>query len=163
MIKIDYNKTYVKRPEVNDIKFTLYQKISDATFQEITDLDLLTKSNSDDFIYLENIQVYKDKYEIFDIFNARNEIYNNFCKDFITEYGTDLTYDYRRDYYFVNISQYCLNDSTIYYSGFNAKTTSIQCKANYVENKFYGEEKVGNSRFKIFQCRKYLSKDFGLN
>ena len=170
VIKIDYNKTYVKRPEVNDIKFTLYQKISDATFQEITDLDLLTKSNSDDliyiekpFIYLENIQVYKDKYEIFDIFNARNEIYNNFCKDFITEYGTDLTYDYRRDYYFVNISQYCLNDSTIYYSGFNAKTTSIQCKANYVENKFYGEEKVGNSRFKIFQCRKYLSKDFGLN
>ena len=121
----------------------------------------MTKSNSDDliyiekpFIYLENIQVYKDKYEIFDIFNARNEIYNNFCKDFITEYGTDLTYDYRRNYYFVNISQYCLNDSTIYYSGFNAKTTSIQCKANYVENKFYGEEKVGNSRFKIFQCRK---------
>ena len=170
VIKIDYNKTYVKKPQVNDIKFFLFQKINDDDYQNITGLDFLTKINSDDLIYiekpfinLENIQVYKDKYEVFDMFNARNEIYNNFCKDFITEYGTDLTYDYRRDYYFVNISQFCLNDSSIYYSGFNAKTTSIQCKANYVENKFYGEEKVGNSRFKIFECRKYLAKDFGLN
>ena len=170
VIKIDYNKTYVKKPEVNDVKFFLYRKINDDDYEEITGLDFLTKKNSDDliyiekpFIYLENIQVYKDKYEVFDIFNARNEIYNNFCKDFITEYDTDLTYDYRRDNYFVNISQFCLNDSTIYYSGFNAKTTSIQCKANYIDNKFYGEEKVGSSRFKIFECRKYLAEDLGIN
>ena len=170
VIKIDYNKTYVKKPEVNDVKFFLYKKINDDDYEEITGLDFLTKKNSDDliyiekpFIYLENIQVYKDKYEVFDIFNARNEIYNNFCKDFITEYGTDLTYDYRRDNYFVNISQFCLNDSIIYYSGFNPKTTSIRCKANYLENKFYGEEKVGSSRFKIFECRKYLAEDLGIN
>ena len=96
---------------------------------------------------MEYIEVYKDKYEVFDMFNARNEIYNNYCEDFTTEYGTDLTYDFRRDNYFKNISDLCLNDSTIYYSGFNSKTTSIQCKANYLENKFTGEEKVGNSKY----------------
>ena len=170
VIKIDYNRTYEKRPEINDVKFKLYKKISDDEYEEITGLNLIQTKNSNDliyiekpFIYLENIQVYKIKYEAFDIFNARNEIYNEFCTDFTTEYGTDLTYDYRRDNYFVNISDLCLNDSTIYYSGFNSKTTSIQCKANYLENKFTGEEKVGSSRFKIFRCRKYLSKNLGIN
>ena len=170
VIKVDYNKTYIPKPEVNDIEFILYLKISDDEYQEITDIDLLTRKESNDliyiekpFIFLEKIQIYKDKYQIFDIFNARSEVYNDFCEDFTSEYNTDLTYDYRRENYFVNISQFCLNDSTKYYSGFNSKTTSIQCKANYIDNKFYGEEKVGNSRFKIFKCRKYLSKDLGLN
>ena len=170
VIKIDYNKTYVKKPEVNDIKFKLYNKVSADVYNEITGLNLIKKKDSNDliyiekpFIFLENIEVYKEKYEVFDIFNARDEVYNNFCKDFTTEYGTDLTYDYRRDNYFVNISDLCLNDSTIYYSGFNSKTISIQCKANYIQNKFTGEEKVGGSRYKIFRCREYLSKDLGLN
>ena len=170
VIKIDYNRTYEKKPEVNDINFILYKKISNDEYEEISELDLIKPKNSDDliyiekpFIYLENIQVYKLKYEAFDIFNARNEIYNNFCKEFTTEYGTDLTYDYRRDNYFVNISELCFNDSTIYYSGFNSKTTSIQCKANYLINIFTGEEKVGNSRFKIFRCSKYLSDNLGIN
>ena len=170
VIKIDYNKTYVARPEVNDVKFILYNKVSDDEYVEITNLNLIRRKNSDDliyiekpFIFLEYIEVYKDKYEVFDMFNARNEIYNNYCEDFTTEYGTDLTYDFRRDNYFKNISDLCLNDSTIYYSGFNSKTTSIQCKANYLENKFTGEEKVGNSQFKIFGCSKYLSKNLGTN
>ena len=142
VIKIDYNKTYMSKPEVNDVTFILYKKY-DENYVEITDLDLISRKDTNDliyiekpFIFLQNIQKYKDKYEIFDIFNARDEVYNDFCKDFVTEYNTDLTYDYRRDSYFVNISDLCLNDSTQYYSGFNAKTTSIQCKANYIENKF---------------------------
>jgi hypothetical protein len=169
VIKIDYNKTYMSKPEVNDVTFILYKKY-DENYVEITDLDLISRKDTNDliyiekpFIFLQNIQKYKDKYEIFDIFNARDEVYNNFCKDFITEYNTDLTYDYRRDSYFVNISDLCLNDSTQYYSGFNAKTTSIQCKANYIENKFTGEKKVGSSRFKVFNCRKYLAKNLGAN
>ena len=170
VIKIDYNKTYVKKPEVNDIKFKLYNKVSDDVYNEITGLNLIRKKDSTDliyiekpFIFLEYIEVYKEKYEVFDIFNARDEVYNNFCKDFTTEYGTDLTYDYRRDNYFVNISNLCLNDSTIYYSGFNSETISIQCKANYMQNKFTGEEKVGGSRYKIFRCTEYLSEDLGVN
>ena len=170
VIKVDYNKTYATKPEVNDVKFFLFQKIDDEYINITNILDLKTTKDSNDLIYIEkpfirlqNIEVYKNKYEVFDMFNARNDIYNNFCKYFLTEYNTDLTYDYRREHYFVNISHLCFNDSTKYYSGFNSKTTSIQCKANYKENKFTGKAKVGDSRFKVFKCTKYLSEDFGLN
>lgn len=168
VIKIDYNQTYNLQPEVNNVQFFLYKKsIEDDKYYKITDLDLITPIDSDDliyiekpFIYTENINIFKEKYKVFDIFNARNEIYNNFCISFKTEYNTDLTYDYRRDFYFLNLSQYCLNDSTIYYSSFNSETISIQCKANYIENVFI-ENKMGDSRFKIFKCRQYLTKNLG--
>ena len=165
VIKIDYNQTYNLQPEVNNVVFFLYKK--SAEDYKIIDLDLITPIDNDDLIYIEkpliyteNINLFKDKFEIFDIFNARNEIYNKFCIPFKSEYNTDLTFDYRRDVYFYNLSQYCLNDSTIYYSGFNSKTISIQCKANYIENDFT-EDKIGDSRFKIFKCREYLTKNLG--
>ena len=168
VIKIDYNQTYSLNPEVNNVVFFIYKKSienNNIIYNNITDLDLITPMDGDDLIYIEkpliyteNINLFKDKFEVFDIFNARNEIYNNFCIPFKSEYNTDLTYDYRRDVYFYNLSQYCLNDSTIYYSGFNSKTISIQCKANYIENVFT-EGKMGDSRFKIFNCRQYLTKN----
>ena len=161
--KIDYNQTYNLQPEVNDVKFLLYQKSAlDGKYHQITNIDLISPIDSDDliyiekpFIYTENINSYQEKYKIFDIFNARDEIYNNFCIPFTSEYNTDVTYDFRRQVYFVNLTKYCTNDSTIYYSGFNSETISVQCKANYIENKF-AEENVGDSRFKVFRCRSYL-------
>ena len=161
--KIDYNQTYNLQPEVNDVKFLLYQKSAlDGKYHQITNIDLISPLDSDDliyiekpFIYTENINSYQEKYKIFDIFNARDEIYNNFCIPFTSEYNTDVTYDFRRQVYFVNLTKYCTNDSTIYYSGFNSETISVQCKANYIENKF-AEENVGDSRFKVFRCRSYL-------
>ena len=53
VIKIDYNKTYVKKPEVNDIKFKLYNKVSDDVYNEITGLNLIRKKDSTDLIYIE--------------------------------------------------------------------------------------------------------------
>jgi hypothetical protein len=164
VIKIDYNQTYKIQPEVNDVKFYLYY-YTGSEYIRINDLDLLTEMEGEDliyiekpFIYTENIKLNQSKYEVFDIFNARNEIYNNGCIPFTSEYGTDVTYDFRRDIYFFNLSDYCLNDSTIYYSSFNAETISIQCKANYLENIFI-EDKVGDSRFKIFKCWKLVPKN----
>ena len=165
VIKIDYNQTFSLQPEVNDIEFILFKMI-DNKYNRINDIDLITPINSDDliyiekpFIYTENIRLYKDKYELFDIFNAKDEVYNNVCITFKSEFNTDVTCDYRRDIYFYNLTQYCLNDSTKYYSSFNADSLSIQCKSNYVENNFI-EKKVGNSKYKIFKCKKYLTKQF---
>ena len=166
VIKIDYNQTYNLQPEVNDVSFYLYEKSEiDNEYYKITDLDLITQIDSEDliyiekpFIYTENIKLYESKYQVFDIFNARDEIYNNACIPFKSEYNTDLTIDYRREIYFLNLSQYCLNDSTIYYSGFISDSISVQCKANYIENEFI-EEKVGDSRFKVFKCRNYIMEN----
>ena len=163
VVKIDYNQTYNLQPEVNDVKFLLYQKsIVDGKYYRITNIDLISPLDSDDliyiekpFIYTENINSYQEKYKIFDIFNARDEVYNDFCIPFTSEYNTDVTYDFRRQVYFVNLTRYCINDSTIYYSGFNSEKVSVQCKANYIENKFT-EKNVGNSRFKVFRCKNYL-------
>ena len=166
VIKIDYNQTYNLQPEVNDVKFYLYDKISDEVYNRIIDLDLITEIDSEDliyiekpFIYTENIKLFQSKFEVFDIFNARNEIYNNACIPFTSEYGTDVTYDFRREIYFFNLSNYCQHDSIIYYSSFNAETISIQCKANYLENVFI-EDLIGDSRFKVFNCRKYIFSNF---
>ena len=163
VVKIDYNQTYNLQPEVNDVKFFLYQKSNlDDNYYQIPNIDLISPLDNDDliyiekpFIYTENINSYQEKYKIFDIFNARDQVYNNFCIPFTSEYNTDVTYDFRRQVYFVNLTKYCINDSTIYYSGFNSEAISVQCKANYIENKF-AEENVGESRFKVFRCRSYL-------
>ena len=165
VIKIDYNQTYNLQPEVNDIEFILYSfSTSDNKYHKINDLDLITPINNDDliyiekpFIYTENIRLYQAKYELFDIFNAKDPVYNNICISFKSEYNTDVTYDYRREIYFYNLTQYCLNDSTIYYSSFISDPLSIQCKSNYIENNFI-EKKVGDSKYKIFKCKKYFSK-----
>ena len=173
-IKVDYNQTYNLIPEVNDITFKLYEKTKNTTnnaniYTEIK-LDLSTVVNENklnDVIYIEkpfiNINIinkYYEKFKIFDLFNARNEKYNDFCLPFTSEYGTDVTFDFRREVYFVNLT-YCANDSTIYYGGFNPDNNTIICKANYLENKFI-EKNMGKSRFKIFKCRNFLTKGSNL-
>ena len=143
IVKIDYNQTYNLQPEVNDVEFLLYQKSTDNEYHQITNIDLISPLETEDliyiekpFIYTEYINSYQEQYKVFDIFNARDEVYNNFCLPFTSEYNTDVTYDFRREVYFVNLTKYCINDSTIYYSGFNSEKISVQCKANYIENKF---------------------------
>ena len=169
VVKIDYNQTYKLNPEVNDIKFILYTKDEDDNYSQITNLDLVTPIEGNDLIYIQkpfinidNIKQYRNKFEIFDIFNARHKVYNELCEQFTSEYNTDITYDYRREAYFYNLSLYCLNDSTIYYSSFISKSISVECKANYIGNEFTNG-KIGDSRFKIFKCKKYFGKNLGTN
>ena len=102
----------------------------------------------------------------YDIFNANDSFYNDFCSIYKTEYGSDVTINQRKYIYYQNTS---LCEENCNYVGMNFKNLTINCSCeikttvnynssmflkNNVKNSFYKFFKYANLR--VFKCYKVV-------
>ena len=78
------------------------------------------------------VENYEQAYDIFnkygyDIYNINDPFYNDICTFFTSEYGTDVTLEYRKKYYYKNIS-FCEENCS--YINFNYLLNSVTCQCN---------------------------------
>ena len=108
----------------------------------------------------------------YDIFNSNNSFYNNICTRFKSEFGSDVTINDRRKYYYVD-ELFC--EENCLYISYNSSNMKVACEcptkteisyklnyhANYVKEQFHKNIKFTN--IKSFGCFKIGFKHFGTN